>query len=125
MHTTSRCKKSGCTGRCSCYLSCVPCSARCTHIDCQNPHNLGTNYGKCAQSASATASTTTPGVSEDHAEIGKRSVWSITSGEKGKTHTIMSCAFASGFVLPPFIIYPKKRLIPDYLKERRSSRYHV
>ena len=58
--TQCRCKKSGCTGRCSCYLSCVPCSARCTCINCQNPHNLGSNHSK---SASTTATTTTPGVS--------------------------------------------------------------
>ena len=64
--TQCRCKKSGCTGRCSCFLSCLPCSAKCTCIDCQNPHNVDSNCGKCAQSASTTATTTTPGVSKDH-----------------------------------------------------------
>ena len=38
------------------------------------------------------------------AKMGRRNVWSITSAEKGKTHT-MSCASASGFVLPPLMIY--------------------
>ena len=39
-------------------------------------------------------------------EIGRRNVWAITSGEKGKTHTIITCVSASGYVLPPFLIYP-------------------
>ena len=51
------------------------------------------------------------------AEVGRRNVWSITSAEKGKTHTIMSCVSASGFVLPPMMIYPRKGLVPDHLKE--------
>ena len=45
-----------------------------------------------------------------------RNVWHITSGEKGKTHTILTCVSAAGFVLPPFLIYPRKR-ITESLKE--------
>lgn len=48
-------------------------------------------------------------------EVGCRNVWAITSGEKGKTHTILTCVSASGFALPPFLIYPRKR-ITDNLK---------
>ena len=43
-------------------------------------------------------------------EIGRKNVWAITSGEKGKNHTIVSCVSASGLSLPPFIIYPRKRI---------------
>ena len=43
-------------------------------------------------------------------EMGRKNVWSITSGEKGKTHTILACVSASGFVLPPFLIYPRQRV---------------
>ena len=48
-------------------------------------------------------------------EVGRRNVWAITSGEKGKTHTILTCVSASGSALPPFLIYPRKR-ITDSLK---------
>ena len=32
-------------------------------------------------------------------EMGHKNVWSITSGEKGKTHTILACVSTSGFFL--------------------------
>lgn len=35
--------------------------------------------------------------------------------KKGKTHTVLTCVSVSGFVLPHFIIYPRKR-IADSLK---------
>ena len=50
-------------------------------------------------------------------EIGRKNVWSITSGEKGKIHTILTCVSASGFLLPPFLIYPRQR-ITDKLKKK-------
>ena len=42
------------------------------------------------------------------AELGRHHVYSITSAERGRTHTILSCISATGFVLPPCIIilYP-------------------
>ena len=43
-------------------------------------------------------------------------VYSIVSGERGKTHTLMTCVSASGYVLPPMIVYPRKRAIPDTYK---------
>ena len=49
-------------------------------------------------------------------EIGRQNVWAVTSGEKGKTHTILTCVSASGFVLSPFLIYPRQR-VTDNLKE--------
>ncbi len=48
-------------------------------------------------------------------EVGRRNVWAITLAEKGKTHTILTCVSASGFSMPPYIIYPRKR-ITDSLK---------
>ena len=49
-------------------------------------------------------------------EMGRKNVWSISSAEKGKNHTILSCVSAAGFSLPPFMIYPRKR-ISEALKE--------
>lgn len=49
-------------------------------------------------------------------EVGKKH-FSITSGEKGKTHTVMCCISANGVALPPLMIYPQKREMPEKLKE--------
>ena len=43
-------------------------------------------------------------------QVGRKNVWSVTSGEKGKTHTVITCVSASGFVIPPMMIYPRKRM---------------
>ena len=43
-------------------------------------------------------------------ELGCKQVWSVTSGEKGKTHTVLVCVSATGQVLPLMMIYPRKRL---------------
>jgi len=51
------------------------------------------------------------------AELGRHNVYSMTSAERGKTHTILSCVSASGYVLPPMMIYPRKKAVPDKLKE--------
>ena len=40
------------------------------------------------------------------AELGKRNVYAISAVEKGETHTVLSCVSASGFVLPPMMVYP-------------------
>ena len=50
------------------------------------------------------------------AEIGHRKVWSVTSAERGKTHTVLTCVNASGQSIPPLIIFPRKRMKED-LKE--------
>ena len=47
------------------------------------------------------------------AELGRRHVYSITSAERGRTHTVLSCISATGFVLPPCMIYPLKTKVPD------------
>lgn len=41
-------------------------------------------------------------------EIGRKNVWAIKSGEKGKNHTVVSRMSASGSLLLPFLIYPCK-----------------
>lgn len=50
------------------------------------------------------------------AELGRRNVYAITSAEKGKTHTILSCVSASGYVLPPMMIYPRQQSVPEKFK---------
>lgn len=37
-------------------------------------------------------------------------VWSLTSGERGRTHTLMVCGSAAGYVLPHLIIFPRVRM---------------
>ena len=39
-------------------------------------------------------------------QIGRKNVWSITSAEKGKTYTVITCVAASGFAIPPMMIFP-------------------
>ena len=51
------------------------------------------------------------------AQVGRRNVPALTSAEKGRTHTILSCVSASGQVIPPFVIYPRKRPVPLKMRE--------
>ena len=51
------------------------------------------------------------------AQIGRCNVPSLTSVDKGKTHSILACVSASGQVLSPFMIYPRKRPVPEKLRE--------
>ena len=51
------------------------------------------------------------------AKLGRRNVYSITAAERGKTHTIVACVPASGFILPPMMVYPRKKSVPEHLKE--------
>ena len=41
------------------------------------------------------------------AEMGRHKVYAVTSGEKGKTHTILTCVSASAYVLPLMMITVK------------------
>ena len=50
------------------------------------------------------------------AELGHRNMYTVTSAERGKTHTVLSCVSASGYVLPPMIICPRKKSVPESLK---------
>ena len=51
------------------------------------------------------------------AELGRRHVYSVTSAERGRTHTVLYCISATGFVLPPCIIYPRKTKVPENFRE--------
>ena len=51
------------------------------------------------------------------AELGRRNVCSVISAEKGRTHTVLSCVSASGFILPPCIVHPRKRKVPDNFRD--------
>jgi hypothetical protein len=51
------------------------------------------------------------------AELGKRNVYAVSAAERGKTHTVLSCVSAAGFIVPPMIIYPRKTCVPDKLKD--------
>jgi len=42
---------------------------------------------------------------------------SITSAERGKTHTVLICVSAAGNVLPPIMIFPSKKTSPDRFHE--------
>jgi len=45
------------------------------------------------------------------AEMGRHKD-AVTSAEKGKTHTVLTCASASGHVLPPMMVFPRKQTPP-------------
>ena len=48
--------------------------------------------------------------------VGRKHVYSLTSGEKGKTHTVVVCVSASGHAIPPLMIYPRKRAVPESMR---------
>ena len=48
--------------------------------------------------------------------VGRKHVYSIASGEKGKMHTIAVCVSASGNAIPPLMIYPRKRAVPELMR---------
>ena len=48
------------------------------------------------------------------AELGKRNAYVLSAAERGKTHAILSCVSATGFIVPPMMI---KTCVPDKLKE--------
>ena len=44
------------------------------------------------------------------ARRGQKSVWELTSGERGRTHTLVVCGSAAGYALPPMMIFPRMRI---------------
>ena len=50
------------------------------------------------------------------AELGHRNVYVITSAEREKTNTIVSCVSASEYTLPPMMVYPGKKSVPENFK---------
>jgi len=51
------------------------------------------------------------------AEMGRHKVYAATSAEKGKTHTVLTCASASGHILPPMMVFPRKQIPPAKIRE--------
>jgi hypothetical protein len=49
-------------------------------------------------------------------EVGRKHVYSLTSCERGKTHTVVACISASGIALPPLMIYPRKKEVPETMR---------
>ena len=45
------------------------------------------------------------------AELGCHNVYTITSAERGKTHTVLSCVSASALALSPCLIFEKGRFL--------------
>ena len=41
----------------------------------------------------------------------------VVAEQKRKNHTVITCISASGFVLPPCLIYPRKRAIPGKFRD--------
>ena len=50
-------------------------------------------------------------------KLGRHNVYTITLAEREKTHTVLSCVSASVLVLPPFLDFPRKRKVPNHLRE--------
>jgi len=46
------------------------------------------------------------------AEMGRHKVYAVPSAEKRKTHTILTCISAAGYVLPSVMIFPHKQKPP-------------
>lgn len=50
------------------------------------------------------------------ARRGQKTVWGITSGERGRTHTLLVCGSASGHVILPLMIFLQV-CMPEALKQ--------
>lgn len=44
------------------------------------------------------------------ADVKRRGVHSVVASEKGRNHTIVACGSASGYILPPMIVFPRVRV---------------
>ncbi|XP_067664237.1 uncharacterized protein [Haliotis asinina] len=49
------------------------------------------------------------------AKKGQKQVGKITSGQRGKTITVVCCFNAAGTYVPPMMIYPRKRMAPTLM----------
>ena len=50
-------------------------------------------------------------------ELGRKNVRAVTSSEHGKTHTLLVCVSASGFVMSPMMIYLCKKIAESLKKD--------
>ncbi|GFS80810.1 DDE-1 domain-containing protein [Trichonephila clavipes] len=55
---------------------------------------------------------------------GSRSVSKIVSAERGRNVTIICCISATGFYLPPFLIFARKRILPELVGKAPPERKH-
>ena len=44
------------------------------------------------------------------ADVKRRGVHHVVTSEKGRNHTIVACGSASGYILPPMIVFPRVRV---------------
>ena len=103
------------------------CRALCSNMDTINDFfsKLGSIYGRLnvISKPMQVYNCDETGVSIVHkpgkviAQLGRRNVYAITSAERGKTHTVVSCVSASGYSLSPMIVYPRKKCVPENCKE--------
>ena len=50
-------------------------------------------------------------------EVSWKHMYSLTSAERGRNHTLVTCVNASGSALPPMLIYPRKKPVPGHYQE--------
>ena len=103
------------------------CHARCANMDTINDFfgKLGAIYGRLnlLSKPMQIYNCDETGVSVVHkpgkvvTEMGRHKVYAVTSAEKGKTHTILTCVSASSHVLPPMMIFPRKQAPPANFRE--------
>ena len=59
-------------------------------------------------------------------ELGRKKLRSITSGERGKTFTVLTCVNAAGQSIPPMMIFPRKRLVnTSSIHDTSNTKLHV
>ena len=103
------------------------CRARCANMDTINDFfgKLGAIYGRLnlISKPMQIYNCDETGVSVVHkpgkvvAEMGRHKVYAVTSAEKGKTHTILTCVSVSSHILPPMMIFPRKQTPPANFRE--------
>jgi hypothetical protein len=103
------------------------CRARCANMDTINDFfgKLGAIYGRLnliskpmqIYNCDETGVTVVHKPGKVVAEMGRHKVYAVTSAERGKTHTILTCVSASGHVLPPMMIFPRKQKLPANFRE--------
>ena len=49
---------------------------------------------------------------------------SVTSADKGKTHTLLACVSASILVITPFMVSPRKQPVPKKLEKGHIQTQH-
>ena len=110
------------------------CRVRCANVDTVHDFfgKLGAIYGRlnliCKPMQIYNCDET--GVSVIHkpgkvvAEMGCHKVYAVTSAEKEKMHTILMCVSASGHVLPPKMIFPRKRTPSADFREGAIAQTH-